>query len=509
MTPGSGVEDSRSALSRALGTAVACGLAPTLAVALGGAAAGIALWVPFGSTAAPFAAALAFAALAFAGGAAALAVWMRGNALLGARTGIPPIDLMRWDAWSWAAVAAALVAVLPSSAGNPLAAAVTAAAAYAAGKVSTFARYDEAVRDAVVAYLCSRVPVVALLFAAPNVLVPGRIERGAVHGALAGFARFDGLHYLAIARHGYVGADTAFFPAYPMLVRALGALLRDDVLAGIAISNVAFFIALVFLRRLIALEHPDPGVAQRTVFYIAIFPTALFFSAVYTESLFLCLSVVFFYALRIQRHWLAAFAGGLAATTRVEGVLLVVPYVVDAFAGGVLGFSFIMGSKPFRRRLLSGAAAICMGLLLYMLFLAALVGNPFAFEAAQAHWSRHIAPPWVGFALEFARLGSHRPDLVVQSAIELAFTVLALVLVAAAFRRVTAPQWSYAVVSLLVPLSTASLLSMPRFVAVLFPLFVVLARWGRSPVANLAVVCLSLVLLGAFSLMFAGTYWVS
>lgn len=152
---------------------------------------------------------------------------------------------------------------------------------------------------------------------------------GSVGNVLAAPAvRWDSIHYLAIAEHGYAAAGNApFFPLYPLLIRALGYLLGSDPLAGIAISTVSFAVALVLLHRLTELELGHRA-ADVTVLLVALAPLSFFFTAVYTESLFLALSIGAVYAARRERWALAATLGGLAAVTRVTGVLLVLPLAV-------------------------------------------------------------------------------------------------------------------------------------------------------------------------------------
>jgi hypothetical protein len=112
-------------------------------------------------------------------------------------------------------------------------------------------------------------------------------------------ARWDSAWYLAIAQNGYDHnpARTTFFPLYPMLIRGLGLAFGSDLIAGVVISVVCFAVALVVLYRLVALEL-DSERARICVLLIAFCPMAYYFSAVYTESLFLALSVGCVYAAR-------------------------------------------------------------------------------------------------------------------------------------------------------------------------------------------------------------------
>src|SRR5689334_9842602 len=118
---------------------------------------------------------------------------------------------------------------------------------------------------------------------------PGAVTRpfGPVGNVLvAPLARWDSVWYLAIANDGYPAGDprrAAFFPLYPLLVRAVNALVGSPIVAGVAVSLTCFAVALVFLHRLTALEL-GPAAADETVWALALFPAAVFFSAVYSEA---------------------------------------------------------------------------------------------------------------------------------------------------------------------------------------------------------------------------------
>jgi hypothetical protein len=96
-----------------------------------------------------------------------------------------------------------------------------------------------------------------------------------------------------------------------------------------------------------------------------------------------------------------------------------------------------------------------------------------------------------------------------NQAIELIFTALMLALLVAGCWRLRPSFSAYMALSILVPMSTSSLMSMPRFALVLFPMFVVLALWGGRSWVNNAIVAFSLPLLGLFTVLFADWYWVA
>src|SRR3954465_15470044 len=195
------------------------------------------------------------------------------------------------------------------------------------------ARDDAATADATGALVVSRLLVwaagagAAALFglgARVTLFDPGAVTRpfGPVGDALvAPLARWDSVWYLAISNDGYPADDprrAAFFPLYPLLVRAANTVVRDPIVAGTLVSLACFLAALVLLHRVTALELGAPA-ARMSVWALALFPGAVFFSAVYSEALYLMLSVGCVYAARTGRWGWAGGAGALWAGTRRPG----------------------------------------------------------------------------------------------------------------------------------------------------------------------------------------------
>ena len=160
------------------------------------------------------------------------------------------------------------------------------------------------------------------------------VRPGIANALLGVWQRCDTLWYTRIAMQGYAQGDgtTVFFPLYPILTRLVGKVLWDNyLLGGIIVSNMAYFLALVYLYKLTQLEF-DSQVAARTVVYLSVFPTAFFLLAAYTESLFLLFAVAAFYYAR-KGNWLAASVTGLlAALTKQLGLLLLLPLLYEYLA---------------------------------------------------------------------------------------------------------------------------------------------------------------------------------
>src|SRR5581483_6042753 len=142
------------------------------------------------------------------------------------------------------------------------------------------------------------------------------------HSLFTAWERFDGLWFLRIAAEGYRSSDgsAAFFPLYPLLTRAVSFLIgHHPFAAALIVSNASFAGALCALYLLTASDRSEP-VARTTVLFLAVFPTAFFFFAPYSESLFLLLAVTAFWGARTRRWAVAGAAGALAALTRNVGI---------------------------------------------------------------------------------------------------------------------------------------------------------------------------------------------
>src|SRR5712692_1519953 len=271
-----------------------------------------------------------------------------------------------------------------------------------------------------------------------------------LHGLLFSWYRWDVLHYVNISFQGHkYTPDVAFFPLWPLLQRYTGLLLGGHYpdsyyFAGLLLSNLCFYLALVLLYCLVA-DDFTPAVARRTLIYLTFTPYGLFFFAGYTESLFVLLCVATFLlwqrgclssclsvaslkvisatplarldcvsaemqGVRTQcvgktdknrqlDWWYAGLLGFLAALTRSAGFILGVPFLIIYLQ------RFWMPSEPNRhswRNKLNAFVPILLlplGLLVYILYLYYTKGNPFILSSQEAIWQRHFSFPWNTVAL--------------------------------------------------------------------------------------------------------------
>jgi hypothetical protein len=309
------------------------------------------------------------------------------------------------------------------------------------------------------------------------------------------WARWDSDWYLRIAESGYSwpSSTPAFFPLYPLGVSATGRLLFDHyVLGAVILSLASGLLAFVLLHRLTELRLGRRN-ATWTIVFLAVSPTALFFGAAYSESLFLLLAVASFLSAERGRFGIAGAAAGLAMLTRPVGVALVPALIL---------FAWRSGERP---RALAGAMIAPIVALAYPLVLWLWIGRPLAFlDAQEVVWGRSLSPkgPFEGIASAVG--GGHVVDLAVAVAV-LAGAVLA-------WRLLGAPYGAYALACVGVPLAFAGddpLLSIQRLALVAFPVYMVLGHALSGHRARLVVATVLAAWGALYVVRWALWYWVA
>lgn len=302
------------------------------------------------------------------------------------------------------------------------------------------------------------------------------------------FAAWDSGWYFDIASRGYYfrpegQSSIAFFPLYPMLMRAaawpFGGTDRAIWLAGIGISWLAFVLALLALHRLTERLCGDRQVARRAVLYLALFPFSIFFTRVYAESTFLLTSVLAVSRAHEGRWWRAGVWGALATLTRPNGILIGLPIGLMACRG--------CSSREVWRRLMA-LGLMPLALAGYCGYAFWLSGDPLAWMKAESQWGYSIGhPPWqllVDLIGRLLKYGPYDYFFVSNRAVFHLFhglaAILFLMLMPAIFKRLGPAMGAYVLVSLLVPLSGNALEGIGRYASVLFPAFIVIGTL-KSP----------------------------
>jgi len=314
--------------------------------------------------------------------------------------------------------------------------------------------------------------------------------------------RWDSAWYFGIANEGYRYWSTrttdqqniVFFPALPMLMRVGGRLFGHTspsfFLAGTLISLAAFLWALVFLYRLVREMLGDEEAARSTVWFVATYPFALFYSAVYTESLFLLGAVAAFYRVRRREYVRAGAWGLLVGLTRPNGCFLSIPLAMVVvgpwlprwLAGprpATSSFDESSRQTPSLGPALAAAAMPGVGVLLYSAYIWILTGYPFTWATGHAAWGREyqglatlVTDRWVWLtSAGVYRYTSELPNDLLN-ALGVLFVVVAAWPV---WFRIGPAYAMFILINILPPLAAGGMLSAGRFSSVLFPAFIWLA----------------------------------
>lgn len=309
--------------------------------------------------------------------------------------------------------------------------------------------------------------------------------------------RWDSYWYLEIARDGYSlrgekdQSNVVFFPLYPLLVRAAGSATGGDlVLAGWIVSSLFLALAVCMLVRLTQEFHPSIEPLRPAVFLL-VYPAAFFLNAVYSESLFLFLSLAMVFWARRGNFWLAAVFAGLASATRISGVFLLVLLLVEFIqAHGWRGL--------FTRRVWALALAPT-GVLAFFLYHWVAFGDFFLYLKVQSAYGRDFAMEASDFDFR------NGPDLVV-TVLDWFFVAVAFLMGIVASLRLRISYGVYMLVSLGVALSSGSFLGAARYSMVLFPIHLIGAGI-RSDVGRGAWLLGSTLLLALNIICFVNHYW--
>jgi hypothetical protein len=326
---------------------------------------------------------------------------------------------------------------------------------------------------------------------------------------------FDAGFYVDIAEHGYWAASTLrttsnwiFLPLYPMLIYPFGHLFGDSDLAydiaGVLVSNTAGLVAVTYLYLLVRREFSS-HIATRTVFYLAIFPTSFYLSAIYPESVFLAGSLACIYYARQRRWWLAGICGALVSLARIQGFLLVVPVAWEYWQ--VLSDRYVplpdMSSMTLSQKVhawlysrlqgpslaalelrnwpsLIAVALIPLGLVPFLIYSKLKTGDLLAtIHNHHVGWGRYIELPWQLLAYTLSHPQPPNPLNwnfwllnIITIFVFLGFTAWSL-------RRLPMIYSLYTLLMVLMPLSTASINSISRYYLVIFPALILLALWSN------------------------------
>ncbi len=315
---------------------------------------------------------------------------------------------------------------------------------------------------------------------------------------------WDSRWYYPLASAGYLAtmpdhagyAAWAFFPFYPWLTRAVAVVIGNTYFAALLVSNVSLLVGAWFLYKLVE-QHYNGAMARKAVLFLFLFPTAYVFSCLLTEGLFLALSVGAWY-FACQRNWLMASVLGMgSAMTRLVGL----------FMAPLLALEYLRQRQWHLSRIRPDAlwiGLVPVGLVVFMATCYTLTGNPLKFVDTQDVWGSRANPLWTlwwswetawqeQFILQDA---NHDSPLAMGYGVIATIAAIGLLLWGRKQTGILLMIW--AVMSILISLSShiRSTHSLPRYLSVLFPLYMILASMRMNRVV-FAITVAVLILLQA------------
>ncbi|MBI4453201.1 hypothetical protein HY636_00995 [Candidatus Woesearchaeota archaeon] len=364
---------------------------------------------------------------------------------------------------------------------------------------------------------------------------------------------WDSQWYMKIARDGYFAgkigdlsdkAVFAFFPLYPLLIYLFNFGFNNLILSGLIVSFLCSIISVIYLYKLVLLDYSNPQnlytskqisyaseqtsytskqtsssncvqpeqegfaerfaagiIAKRTVFLFLLFPTAFFFTAVYTESLFIMLVILSFYYARQQKWFLASIFGILCSLTRSLGMFIVIPLLIEYLQNKGSKGLMIKFDKSIIWPLI-----IPLGLLIYQLYLWFITGTFSTFFTAQKFWSRGVfevsnyIPYFTNPTLHGFR----------NSIIDVAATFFFIIMLYYIYKHLRLSYFVYSLLIILIPLLSGNLMSMTRMIIVSFPLYIILALLTREkPVLFYVLASLFFIIQLITSSLFVANYWIA
>lgn len=317
------------------------------------------------------------------------------------------------------------------------------------------------------------------------------------------WANFDGVHYLLIAAKGYTD-NGRFLPFFPILVSGLSIFFKNQFFAGFILSNVCFLLSLIMFYKLVRLDYPKK-IAFWSIFFLLIFPTSFYFGSIYTESLFLLLTLLSFYYARKKQWLISSFFALLLTVTRPVGIIIF----------PVLIYEFMVIEKKLSKKILP-IIFIPVGFIGYVFYNLQKWGDALFFLKAHEQLANGRTTTSVVFPLQtiyrYFKILSTVPyqqyewSIALLELTVLFFTIL--ILYAAWRKKIRISYLLFSILAFLIPVSSGTFSGLPRYTVILFPIFITLALI-RSKAIKTIYVIVSIVLLFILLMCFSRGYYVA
>ena len=377
----------------------------------------------------------------------------------------------------------------------------------------------------------SRLVVLWAMFIAARIVLPSSsaIAKAAEFDAGSSWYRYllrwDSAWYATILNEGYKynGNDSVFqpvnfYPLYPLTAKALTIVSGiNGLLALLVVANVAAVLCVLLLFKYVRQGHGDE-VAWLTIAFLYFFPTSLFLSAGYTESLTLLLFLCCFLLLEREQYIVAAVFAGLASATRSTGLVLLPVIIWELWC------KFAGDYRRFFSYAMFCAILATSGLWLYMVYLWSAFDSPFAFATNRAgaweHGQGGIGHNFISALLLEGFFPLRLPTvhyvfpILEPKRLDVWFFLLFLTLIVVYRKWLSSSLYLFSLAALMLPYLTVTggpirFMGMTRFILLAFPVFIVLAKLCKNRLWLVPCITgLFAVMLFTYSLLFAQWYWV-
>ncbi len=319
---------------------------------------------------------------------------------------------------------------------------------------------------------------------------------------------FDGRNYLEIVLNGYESKSQindlkAFFPLYPLLIKTFKSC--NPIIVGIAISLVSFLFSLFIFDKIMNQDKISKDRRWKALLLIILFPTSYYFFAFYTESLFLLFTLLFFYYVNKRKFLFASIFISLASVTRIVGLTLIPVILWEAY-------------KEYRntKKIPWSISVSFVGFVFYSVYMKLTTGNALSMVGKHKEWGRQINIFGIFIALKDGLLKLIFKSQLSQSnmliysieVIEFVCALFLLILLIVSFRKLKFSYWLYIFFSSMFMFSSSVLISIPRLILPMFPIFIFISKTAPKRVYYLICLIFSILLVYLSSLFLRG-YWVA
>lgn len=318
------------------------------------------------------------------------------------------------------------------------------------------------------------------------------------------FATWDAQHYLYLANHGYEPGlmSNTFYPLFPFLIHCLSYLFMGNTLvAGLLLSNL-FTVASMCYFYLLVQKNYGGEAAVRACLLLLAFPMSFFLGLVYADSLFLMLATVFFYYLNERKVLPAFVCACLLPLSRPTGILIAIPALV----------LILENSKSLKiQKYLILLLGFLFGFAAYLLIFKIFTGNPWAGFNAQGYFAsgysvQTLLHPLLWFIDNFLNINFSLNGPTDGFLSRLCFVGF-VVSVLGAWKTLDKSLLAYALVVGLISALSGDLMSYPRYIVMIFPLFFLLAVKIKDKFLYYMVICIPLQIL--FLILYSLNEWVA